>query len=60
MATETEGGMVMRLISKLPPDSQKRVFVTAQILRDMLDRDDENRESELAFTLVMAGLAERE
>lgn len=48
----------MKLISKLPPDSQKRVFVTAQILRDLLANDDDKRESELAFTLVMAEIAD--
>jgi hypothetical protein len=58
MTTETDGGRVMRMISELPPESQRRVFVTAQILRDLLERDDDNRESELAFTLVMCELAD--
>ncbi len=59
MTTETGGGMVMRLISRLPADSRRRVMVTAQILRDLLAADDEHRESELAFTLVMAEISEQ-
>lgn len=57
MSAATEGGVVMEMISKLPPEAQRRVFVTAQILRDLIAQDDENQESELAFTLVMAELA---
>lgn len=52
-----EGGRVMQLIMGLQPDSQKRVFVIAHILRELLEKSGE--EAELAFTLVMAELAER-
>jgi hypothetical protein len=46
----------MRLIGKLPPDSQERVWVIAQILRELIEKSGE--EAELAFTLVMAELAD--
>lgn len=45
---------VQRLIDKLPKDSQQRVEVVAQVLRDLLDADNPKRENELAFTLVVA------
>ena len=52
----SEGGQVMRLIAKLPADSQKRVWVIAQVLRELIDKSGE--EAELAFTLVIAELAD--
>jgi hypothetical protein len=52
----SEGGQVLRLIDKLPPDSQVRVWTIAQVLRDLIEASGE--EAELAFTLVMAELAD--
>lgn len=56
MTTTTEGGKVMKLIAELPEDSQKRVWVMFEILTDLIRASGE--EAELAFTLVMAGLAD--
>lgn len=53
----SDGGKVMKLILKLQPDSQKRVFVIAHILRELLEKSGE--EAELAFTLVMAELTDK-
>jgi hypothetical protein len=52
----SEGGQVLRLIAKLPADSQRRVWVMAQILRELIEKSGE--EAELAFTLVLAELAD--
>lgn len=57
MNAKTEGGRVMELISELAPDAQRRVFITAQILRDLLQADP-TQESALAFTLVLAEVSE--
>lgn len=46
----------MRLIGNLPPDSQARVWVIAQVLRDLIEAS--GMEAELAFTLVLAELAD--
>lgn len=56
MTTTTEGGKVMKLIAELPEDSQKRVWVMFEILTNLIRESGE--EAELAFTLVMAGLAD--
>jgi hypothetical protein len=60
------GGSVMNdidlvngMIYKRPPESQKRIFLVAQILRDLLSADNEKRENELALTLVLCELADR-
>jgi hypothetical protein len=55
VTTSTEGGRVIALISELAPEAQKRVWVMAQILRDLIDKS--GWEAELAFTLVMAELS---
>lgn len=47
----------MEMISELGPEAQRRVFVVAQILRDLLEAD-ETQESMLAFTLVLAEVSE--
>lgn len=52
----SEGGQVLRLIGKLPPDSQIRVWAIAQVLRDLIEAS--GMEEELAFTLVLAELAD--
>lgn len=54
---QTDGGHVMRLIAQLPADSQRRVWVMVSVLRDLL-KASANGEAELAFTLVMAELAD--
>lgn len=54
--SNSEGAAVMRLIAELPEDSQKRVWVIFQVLTDLIRASGE--EAELAFTLVMAGLAD--
>jgi hypothetical protein len=56
VTTTTEGGKVMKLIAELPEDSQKRVWVMFEILTNLIRESGE--EAELAFTLVMAGLAD--
>jgi len=55
----SEGGHVMRLIGDLPAESQKRVWVIAQILRDLIADPENGYEAELAFTLVMAEVADQ-
>lgn len=52
----SEGAAVMRLIADLPEDSQKRVWVMFEIMANLIRESGE--EAELAFTLVMAGLAD--
>lgn len=52
----SEGAAVMRLIAELPEDGQKRVWVMFEILTNLIRESGE--EAELAFTLVMAGLAD--
>lgn len=47
---------VMHMIEQQSPQAQMRIAVTAQILRDLLQRDSTD-ESLLAFTLVMTELA---
>lgn len=47
----------MEMISRLEPDARRRVFVVAQILRDLLQAD-QTEESMLAFTLVLAEVSE--
>ena len=47
---------VMQIIQAQPLEAQLRIAVIAQILRDLLDRD-ETDESILAFTLVMSEVA---
>lgn len=51
-------GQVSLMIGRLPKASNLRVHVIAQILRELLEKS--GQEAELAFTLVMAELAERE
>jgi hypothetical protein len=53
--TQTDGGRVMALIARLEPLSQKRVWVIAETLRSLVASGEE---AELAFTLVMAELAD--
>jgi hypothetical protein len=50
---------VTLMIHALPADSRRRVCVIVQILRDLLNADDTDGEVELAFTFVMAELADR-
>lgn len=57
MSPKTEGGRVMELIGELAPEAQRRVFITAQILRELLQADP-TQESVLAFTLVLAEVSE--
>lgn len=47
---------VTQIIQAQSPAAQLRIAVTAQILRDLLDRDPSD-ESLLAFTLVMSEIA---
>lgn len=47
---------MMHMIEQQSPQAQMRIAVTAQILRDLLQRDSTD-ESLLAFTLVMTELA---
>lgn len=44
---------VRAIIQMLDPAAQRRVAMTAEILRDLLQKD-ETSESMLAFTLVLA------
>lgn len=49
---------ILRIIAKTPPDSQVRIKVMADILRDLLAASGD--EAMLAFTLVMEEIAELE
>lgn len=53
----SEIDQVRAIISLREPDSQRRIDTAAQILRDLIAKDDKAPEMELAFTLVMAELA---
>jgi len=44
---------IRAMIRLLPKDAQRRIEVTAQILRDLLAKD-ASGESMLAFTLILA------
>lgn len=46
------------MIDSLEPEAQKRVNSVAHILRDLMRADNPTGEVELAFTLVLAELAE--
>jgi hypothetical protein len=48
---------VQALISEMPAESQRRVAVVAEILRDLLKKD-VSGESMLAFTLVLAEVSQ--
>jgi hypothetical protein len=53
----SEIDQVRVLIASRALDSQRRINTAAQILRDLIAKDDKHPEMELAFTLVMAELA---
>jgi hypothetical protein len=55
MSTDSDVLAVHALIDRLPPQSRKRVFVVAGVLRDLINAPGtEGEEVELAFTLVLA------
>lgn len=57
MSPQTDGGRIIQMICCRPAASRDRIMVIAGILRDLLAAD-ETDEAEIAFTLVMAELAD--
>lgn len=48
---------VRAMIAARDPASQRRIHVVAQLLRELIAKDDKAPEVELAFTMVMAEVA---